>query len=101
MAQTRDAAAVAIRSNTATTSPLRSNKPSNVYMICVSLSISGLCISLAGASTGALPVSDRVRAALRRQDERPLVDENIKALARDWFTRLQIDALAMIGGVSD
>jgi hypothetical protein len=61
------------------------------------LSISGLWVPLVGGATAALPVSDRVRNALRRTEQRPLVDETLKAAARDWFCRLQEDALALIG----
>jgi hypothetical protein len=56
-----------------------------------------LWVPLVGGATAALPVSDRVRNALRRTEQRPLVDETLKAAARDWFCRLQEDALALIG----
>lgn len=60
------------------------------------LSISSLWIPLSG-TTGPVPVSDRVRATLRRGDDRPSVDENLKALAREWFLLLQNDAGATLG----
>jgi hypothetical protein len=60
------------------------------------LSVSSLWIPLAGV-TAPLPVSDRVRTALRRGDDRPLLSEDVKAQARDWFILLQSDAHAVIG----
>ena len=61
------------------------------------LSASALWLPLAGV-TMPLPVSDRVRASLRRQEDRPLLDEQVKAATRQWFLDLQADAAAtMIG----
>jgi hypothetical protein len=61
------------------------------------LSISAVWLPLSGA-VSQLPVSDRVRVALRRTDQRPPLSENMKAQTRDWFTRLQSDADAQIEG---
>jgi hypothetical protein len=55
------------------------------------LSITAVQLAIAGAYTP-LSVSDRVRGALRRTDERPPVSEAIKASTADLFARLRHDA---------
>jgi hypothetical protein len=60
------------------------------------LSISAVWLPLSGV-VSQLPVSDRVRNALRRTDQRPPLNEEIKADTRSWFIKLQQDADATIG----
>jgi hypothetical protein len=59
------------------------------------LSISATWIPLVGG-VAPLPVSDKVRNALRKSDKQPTSIESIKTRALDLFVRLQTDARATI-----
>lgn len=62
------------------------------------LSAAAVYVPLPGGTVGALPVSDAVRVALRRSDERPPVSQAAKDAIATWLTRLQTDAEATLSG---
>jgi hypothetical protein len=62
------------------------------------LSVTSIWVPGADGSIASLPVTDKVRVALRRTDERPPIDEDLKAATAAWFERLKTNGEALIDG---